>query len=50
MTSPELIEVLKGLDELFLLELLEINSGDIIDAFYDKIEERIPYILKELEI
>lgn len=49
MTNPELVEKLKGLGELFLLELLDINSDDLVDAFYDKIEERLQYILKELE-
>lgn len=49
MISNEIIEALKSLDELSLLELLEINSSDLIDAFYEKIHERLPYIIQNLE-
>ena len=49
MLSAELIDKLKELDELLLLELLEINSAELVDAFYEKIHERLQYILKELE-
>jgi hypothetical protein len=44
MNRAELIEILKGTDEVLLLELLEVNSTDLVDAFIDKIiehEERI---------
>ena len=49
MLNAELIDKLKELDEVTLLELLEVTSSDIVDAFYDKIYERLQYIQKELE-
>lgn len=49
MNKIELIQELKHLDEVTLLELLEINSEDLVDAFLDKIDERIEYIYKELQ-
>ena len=41
MGRLELLEVLRALDEITLLELLEINSHDLVDRFSDKIEEHI---------
>lgn len=35
----ELIERLREVEETVLLELLEINSVDLVDAFLDKIDE-----------
>lgn len=35
----ELIERLREVEETALLELLEINSVDLVDAFLDKIDE-----------
>lgn len=49
MNKIELIQELKQIDEVTLLELLEINSEDLVDAFLDKIDERIEYIYKELQ-
>lgn len=37
--KTELIELLRGLDEVTLLELLELTSDDIVDAFLDEIHE-----------
>ena len=37
MDKKELIERLRQLDELTLLEILEINSSDLVDAFLDRI-------------
>lgn len=45
----ELIEKLRDVDEVTLVELLDLKSTDIVDAFTDKIYERISYLLKELE-
>lgn len=42
-------EKLKKLDETLLLELLEISSEDLVDAFLDKIRERENYIYGQLE-
>ncbi len=39
MTKAELIEELRKMDEVSLLELLNIKSDDIVDAFYDVISE-----------
>jgi len=44
MNRVELLEVLKQLDEVALLELLELNSEDIIDAFYDRVYDNIDRI------
>jgi hypothetical protein len=41
MNKLELLEQLKKLDEVALLELLELTSEDIIDAFYDKVYDNI---------
>lgn len=41
MDKFELLEVLRGLDEISLLELLEITSEDIVDRFTDKIEDNL---------
>ena len=38
--STKLLEVLRTVDELSLLELLEITSDELVDAFTDKIEDR----------
>lgn len=39
MNKLELIEELRKVDEITLLELLEIDSVELIDAFLDKIDE-----------
>lgn len=36
----KLIEVLKTVDEITLLELLEITSEELVDAFTEKIMDR----------
>lgn len=37
-------------DEVTLLELLNITSYDLVEAFYDRIEERYEYFNKELSM
>jgi len=37
--KTELIELLRGLDEITLLELLGLTSDGIVDAFLDEIHE-----------
>ena len=44
MDKQELLEKLKGVDEVTLLELLEINSSELVDMFLDRIEEKIDYL------
>ena len=48
MNKIELIETLKRIDEVTLLELLEITSEDIVDAFLDKINDRIEYLYTQI--
>lgn len=48
MNKTELFEKLKQLEETLLLELLDIKSEDIVDAFLDKINERLDYIHGQL--
>ena len=49
LTLNELCERLKHIDEISLMEVLEINSDEIVDRFVDKIEERIDYLLLDFE-
>lgn len=46
MNKQELLEALRNEDEVTLLELLEINSSDIVDMFHDWIEENIGRIAR----
>ena len=41
MNRLELIETLRKLDEITLLELLEVTSEDLIDAFIDRVDDHI---------
>ena len=48
MTSKtELLNKLRRIDEVTLLELLEINATDLVDAFLEKINERLEYLYQE---
>ena len=49
MNQVELLEELRKLDEITLMELLEINSDNLVDAFLDKIDERKEYIRATLQ-
>ena len=48
-TFPELMDYLKTIDEVSLLEILDINSEDLVDRFQDKIEERFDQLVEDLE-
>jgi hypothetical protein len=39
MNRRELLEQLRKVDEIALLELLQLTSDDLIDAFADRVEE-----------
>jgi hypothetical protein len=39
MSNDELIEKLRQVDEVTLIELLDIDSDNIVDAFLDQIED-----------
>jgi hypothetical protein len=43
----ELLQWLKTLDEITLLELLEINSEDLVESFTDKIVEQQDKFIRE---
>jgi hypothetical protein len=50
LTLEELKEKLaERLDEITLLELLSINSYDIVERFADVIEDNYDKLLKEIE-
>ena len=49
MTKIELINVLRHTEETLLLELLDLTSEDIVDAFLDKIEERLSYLYGQIQ-
>ncbi len=49
MDKAELLEKLRKLDEVLLLELLEITSEELVDAFPDKIEENETRLRNETE-
>lgn len=49
MNKNELIGYLRTLDEILILELLEITSDDLLDAFMDKVEENLDKIYRQVE-
>lgn len=48
MNKIELIEELRLIDEVTLLELLQIDTQDLIDMFRDRIEENQGKLIKYL--
>lgn len=50
LTIPELQERLaNAYDEVDLLELLKINSFELVDKFEDKIEANYEFLIKEFQ-
>ena len=49
LTLSDVINHLKRIDEISLLEILEISSEDIVDRFQDKIEDRYDSLREEFE-
>lgn len=49
MTLEHLIQQLRNEEETILLELLDIKSDDLVDAFLDKIEENFKYLNAQYE-
>lgn len=48
LTLEELKQVIaERTDEVTILELLNINAEDLVEAFADRIEERYEQLLKE---
>jgi hypothetical protein len=50
LTFEEVKERLATFDEVTILEVLEINTQEILDRFEDKILENIEVLAEELEI
>ena len=48
LTFQELCEELQKIEETELMELLEIDSIELIDKFQDKIEDNFDKLLKEV--
>ena len=49
LTLPDICDKLKRLDEVTILELLEINSDEIVAKFQDKIEDMADYLEELLD-
>lgn len=49
VTLVELQEWLATLDEVSLLELLDIQSDELVERFTDKVEENYNYLISEKE-
>ena len=47
-TFSELLERLKTFDEVYVLELINVTSDELVDAFEDQIEARQEYIRNQL--
>lgn len=48
-TLVDVIEWLKRVDEISLLEILEISSEDLVDRFTDKIEDKYEELREDIE-
>jgi len=49
LTLPDICDKLKRLDEVTILELLEINSEEIVARFQDRIEDMADYLEELLD-
>lgn len=49
LTIPDICDKLKRMDEVTILELLEIDSEEIVSRFLDKIEDMADYLEEELD-
>ena len=49
LTLPDICDKLKRLDEVTILELLEINSEEIVSRFQDRIEDMADYLEELLD-
>jgi len=49
LTILELAEKLKRLDEITLVEVLNLNSSDIVNAFMDVIEDKFDKLEGEID-
>ena len=49
ITTHDLANRLKAIDEVSLLEILEISSEDLVDRFEDRIELKYDQLVDEFE-
>ena len=49
LTLLDIVERLKRMDEVMLLELLELRSADLVEAFMDVVEAKADKLEEELE-
>ena len=49
LTLVDVCDRLERVDEISILEILEINSTDLVEAFKDKIEDNYDELAEELE-
>jgi hypothetical protein len=49
LTIPDICDKLKRLDEVTILELLEVNSEEIVNRFQDRIEDMADYLEEVLD-
>ncbi len=48
LTLEELKDKLSGLDEVTLMEILEVHSDELVEAFEDRIEDNIDKLKRML--
>ncbi len=48
LTLNDVCDRLKALPEIDLLEVLEISSEDIVDRFRDVVEDKMDYLMDDL--
>lgn len=48
MVPRDILDQLRSLDEVSLMELLEVTSEDLVDAFIDRIEDNLSFIYSQL--
>ena len=46
--NSHVLDQLRSLDEVTLMELLEVTSEDLVDAFIDRIEDNLSFIYSHL--
>ena len=46
MTLSTIIAHLRGVEETLAVELLDLKTDDLVDAFLEKVEERSAYLEK----
>ena len=49
LTLSDVIEKLKSIDEISLMEILEISSEDLVDRFEDRIENKYDDLREDFE-